>query len=550
MTLRWSRGIAIAVCGLLGAICPAVYGCCTGIAPAVFHDEHSYLLAADTFAHGRLTNPSPEFAEFFEAEHVLVAPSYMSKYPPGQGLCLALGQVLVGQPIAGVWLSCGAFAACLCWMLQGWTSRRWAIAITLLFIFKMGGTSSYWSQSYWGGVAAAAGGALVFGGMRRTMRWPTVSASLLMGVGVVVLSITRPFEGCVACLPVAVAMAWWLLRDRHTTLAVRTTRWALPFFSLCLAGGVALANYNQAVAGDWRMFPYVVHERQYFHRDAFCFSKPREPGRLATPRIASFYAGSREKPGVGTELVQYVALKLMSRITEFLARGYCGFSASASVRLETSLWVAALVLGGLRRPRLRLAAIIIGVTLAAQALVIPWWPHYSAPLYPLLYAALADAARRMAVCCRTTARPIVSLAPVVLLSLAGWPSISSNGTTCARHLYHAITDESPAPENSNEVKSREELLKRLMSTPGDHLAFVRYHAQYTVHDEWVYNGADLDGARVIFVHDLGNEKNLRLLTCYPGRRVWHVFVSETAKTFSEYQWGPPASEQLDSEVAL
>ncbi len=212
-------------------------------------DEFSYLLAGDTFAHGRLTNPTHPMWVHFETFHEIMKPTYASMYPPGNGLVLAAGQVVAHQPFVGVWLSMGAMCASICWMLQAWLPSEWALLGGLLALMRFG-IFSYWADSYWGGAVAATGGAMVLGALPRIIRSERVRDALVMGLGLAILANSRPYEGLVFSLPVAIALLIWLSKKRGLELWATVRRVVLPLSIVLSLAISAMAYYFWRVTGS------------------------------------------------------------------------------------------------------------------------------------------------------------------------------------------------------------------------------------------------------------------------------------------------------------
>ena len=220
------------------------------------HDEFSHLLLADTLAHGRLTNPPHPLWQHFESIHIIQQPTYNSMYPPGQGAFLALGGWLFHEPWVGVVISVGLMFAAFCWMLQAWLPPKWALFGTLLAILAFGVTT-LWMNSYLGGAVSSIGGALVLGAVRR-LRKPgrNVAQSILLGIGIVLLMNTRPFEGALLTAAALTYLAIGAERKRWVRIGV-------PASLIICAGLLFTGYYNWRVTGSAVRMPYEVNRDTY-----------------------------------------------------------------------------------------------------------------------------------------------------------------------------------------------------------------------------------------------------------------------------------------------
>ncbi len=210
-------------------------------------DEFANLLQADTFAHGRWANPARPLWEHFEQFHVISQPIFASKYPPLPAAFLAVGQKL-GSPYYGLLLSAAVTFSATLWMLYGWLPPSYALLGWVIALVSWG-PSTYWMNSYWGGLVPALGGVLVTGAwprLRKAVTWPD---SGLLGLGIAALASSRMYEGLVLCVVACGSLLW---------SNPRGWRWILGAAPVAAAGLGALLYYNFKVTGSPWLLPYCA----------------------------------------------------------------------------------------------------------------------------------------------------------------------------------------------------------------------------------------------------------------------------------------------------
>lgn len=562
------------------------------------HDEFSYRLMGETLTAGHLANSTPPLPEFFDAFHVIEHPVYVSKYFPAQGIFLALGQRLTGHQAVGVWLSSALACAAITWMLQAWVGAGWGLLGGILVVIRYG-IFSYWSQTFWGGMVPALGGALAFGATRRLWDRVTWQNSFWLGVGLVMLAGSRPLEGFIAVLPAGSVLAYhlWGSHVHGSDFHLRAFLPLVSCFLVLACGAIALGAYNRAITDSAFKTPYALNEQQYQESPPFIFMPLRPKLTYSSPVVQFYYEINEMRPYLTQRVPKWfvtMAARKLATWWDF----YVGLVLSVPLILPGLLrkgkirWIQAAVLLALAVLSffLSLTAVVVCglITFFAIIQVVLLWhvfddrwsrlaivtcgllefvllfakwefPHYFAPAACLIWYLEVEGLRRIWNWSSKPAsepqRPLTRGQKRKLARQNGsrnagfnlrWIVIATP-IACMFVLLWNIQQRLNGTLYDPHGIVRQALVlddwsvdranteKWLEGQTAPQLVFVRYSPNHNINFEWVYNHPDIMHSHVIWARDLGVEHNKLLVNLVPDRTIWLIEADRRHPQLIPYQ---------------
>jgi hypothetical protein len=467
-----------------------------GVPVPGIHDEFSHLLVADTFAHGRLANPTHPFWPHFETFFVLHHPVYVSQYPPGTGAVMALGQVVFGHPWVGVVMSVAAMCAATYWAAAAWLPGGWAVLAGLIAGLRLG-VFGYWMNSYWGGALAAAAGAVALGGFGRLLKAPSARSAVAFGAGSGGLLLIRPYEGALFTVLLAVALIW---RSRPVVIARPVAICALiPI----LAGVAAQLGYTYRITGNPFRLAQLVNLERYGYGQVLPWLRPTTTPlhRHTTMRqyMEDFEIRNRRNFENWTG-----NLRLQIQKAYVIFRSFCGPLLAPAFLALPLVWITPA----------RMLLLITALYISLFLLHMYFTPHYMAAMTAGIYILMFSALFRLCTC-----KPRIGSAVFGLLLIGLSVSIIYTAATLHFASGRALNTFENRVLPGNFARAR--VIQSLPKT-AKHLLLVRYGQRHDFFEEWVHNGADLQNAPVLWARSIGTAEDARLMEYYPDRQVWLV----------------------------
>ena len=171
----------------------------------------------------------------------------------------------------------------------------------------------------------------------------------------------------------------------------------------------------------------------------------------------------------------------------------------------------------------RLLLFLSALSLVGVALPVVFFPHFVAPMAPALYALVMMAMRHLRLWQwhnRPVGRQMVRSVPVMAVAIL------------VLHVSGLVLKLGPSVPS--EDFGRSGILAQLQGCPGGQLVVVQYAPNHNADDEWVYNDADIDAAKVVWARDMGALANEELIRYFRDRRVWLLEADQSPPKLLPY----------------
>ena len=163
------------------------------------------------------------------------------------------------------------------------------------------------------------------------------------------------------------------------------------------------------------------------------------------------------------------------------------------------------------RPLVVILAVMLGLNLFQMVL----YPYHLGPIVPVIFVVIAQGSRHIYVLLSRT-RPSRALAFAVLLPLC--VALVSTMKLEAADLGITLTYWEHGAEAHGETRAY--LQEWLSRRPKKQLVIVHYSSKHSPDQEWVYNGADIDGSKVVWAREMDEKSDAQLISYFKDREVW------------------------------
>jgi hypothetical protein len=318
----------------------------------------------------------------------------------------------------------------------------------------------------------------------------------------VLILASRPFEGGLLIVALGTGSALWMRRERAWRNRQLMQRTVAPMLLVITAGLILQAIYNHAVTGSYLVLPYILATRQYHVVPVLWPADMSPPKSYRLDMLRLQFA--EWEPLMYREIYRMIAAQ---RISYLVQRAWDALQGIVPLAF---LIPPAFLFWRDRSVRFLLLAGIWG----GAALCLETWlyPHYVAAWLPAALLLAFLTLRNLLQVRWRGGRPGAACA-AVLLGVA----FSAAALRGAVEIHYYVN---PEASRLHVGRERNKLANQLIARGGRHVILVRYSPAHNVMQEWVYNGADIDSAPVVWARDRGASQNQRIVAYFQGRAVW------------------------------